>query len=91
MRTFEIPAVGGIQLAPYSVEHEMFFEEGKEIFLYRTTEELIMKAWHILGLSEEEASSIRENALKRCSLDDYSYEGRSKIVLKAFKELLNEH
>jgi len=35
MRTFEVPGVGGIQVAPFTKEHNLFFEEGKEIFLYK--------------------------------------------------------
>ena len=34
MRTFEIPAVGGIQLTEYSTEQADFFKEGEEIFSF---------------------------------------------------------
>ena len=33
MRTFEVPAAGGIQLAPYSLEQTEFFLEDNEVFL----------------------------------------------------------
>ena len=32
MRSFEVPGVGGIMVAPDTKEHRIFFEVGKEIF-----------------------------------------------------------
>ena len=44
LRTFEIPMSGGLELASYSSELSNYFEDGKEIVLYKTNEEMIDKA-----------------------------------------------
>ena len=44
LRTFEVPMCGGIQICRYFAELEEYFEEGKEILLYKTQEELIDKS-----------------------------------------------
>jgi hypothetical protein len=89
MRTFEIPAVGGIQLTPYSDEQASFFESGKEIFFFRNDEEMIAAAKKILGMSKEAADEIRKAARTRSIESPYSFEDRSLTVLKAFQQLMN--
>lgn len=44
LRCFEIPMSGGLQFASYSPELAGYFEEDKEIVLYRSNEEMIDKA-----------------------------------------------
>lgn len=85
MRTFEIPAVGGIQLAPDSEEHREFFQEGKEIFLYRTNEELLKKVKSLLEMSKSEADGIRIAAREKSLSADYTYRSRTNYVFKTFK------
>ncbi len=34
MRSFEVPGIGGIMLAPATTEHRIFFSDGKEAFLF---------------------------------------------------------
>ena len=41
MRSFEVPAAGGIMLAQDSDEHREFFEPGQEAFYFSTPEEMI--------------------------------------------------
>ncbi len=88
MRSFEIPAVGGIQLAPDSIEHREFFDNGKEIFLYKNKDEIKDKAFMILGMSKDEVQKVRLAATLRCLKDGYSYKNRSEIVYGAFNKLL---
>jgi hypothetical protein len=45
LRTFEIPMCGGLQFASYTEELSSYFEEDKEIILYRDKEEFISKAF----------------------------------------------
>lgn len=87
MRSFEIPAIGGIQLAPYSEEHAKFFEEGKEIFLFRNTVEMIQKANTLLAMPEAEADAIRERAYERSIHSGYAYTNRAKQVYELFKKI----
>jgi len=89
MRTFEIPAVGGIQLAPYSKEQSLFFEEGKEIFLYKDDKSLLDKINTILALTTHETNIIRNNARQRSIISGYSYADRALLVFKTFKSLIN--
>lgn len=87
MRTFEIPACGGIQLAPASDEHTLFFTEGKEIFLYHTEEEMIEKINVLLGLSSEGAERLRGAARQRVLDDLASYEHRAKQAGEAIMDI----
>ena len=64
MRTFEIPAVGGIQLTEYSTEQADFFKEGEEIFFFRGKEDMLEKASEILQMPESSISLVRNNAQK---------------------------
>lgn len=91
MRSFEIPAVGGVQLAPYSEEHASFFEEGKEIFLYRDKKDLLKYLNYLMNCDDKIVSETRKAARIR-SLDSfYSYKDRAAIVFDTFQRImLNE-
>lgn len=43
LRTFEIPMCGGLQLSSYTDELAGYFEEDKEIILYKTDDEMVSK------------------------------------------------
>ena len=88
MRTFEIPAVGGIELAPYSKEHSSFFEDGNEIFLYRNSEELIENINLLLSASDQTVRNIRDACRKRSIENKYSYKHRTQIVYNEFVKLV---
>src|SRR5258708_9019209 len=51
MRSFEVPAIGGIMLAPDTKEHRIFFEEGKEGFLYKGVIECMRLARKLFELT----------------------------------------
>jgi spore maturation protein CgeB len=80
MRTFEIPAVSGIQLADNTTEHRLFFEEGKEIFLFKGVEDCAEKVKHILELAPQKLDAIRQNARLRSLSENYTYKNRAEIV-----------
>ena len=65
MRSFEVPGVGGIQLAPDTDDHKTYFEPGKEIFLYKNLEECTSQIKKILALNTEDARKIRDHARMR--------------------------
>jgi spore maturation protein CgeB len=71
MRSFEIPGIGAIQLAPDTPEHRMFFTVGEEIFLFSNIEECCQKIDFLLKLSEADANQIRKNARKKSVESDY--------------------
>jgi spore maturation protein CgeB len=87
MRSFEVPGVGGIQLAPTTPDHHIYFETNKEIFLYANIEECISQIKKILSLSTDEANIVREQARKRSLFDGYTYKNRSKQLLKEIRKL----
>lgn len=65
MRTFEVPACGGIMFAEDSTEHRAFFRTGVEAFFFRTQTEMIEAARHLLGMPSAEADAVRKAARKR--------------------------
>lgn len=88
MRTFEIPAVGGIQLAPHSEEHISFFEADKEAFFYNNNLEMMQTINKLLNLDRNAANNIRTRARARSIESKYSYAERSKIVYNTFKGMI---
>lgn len=88
MRTFEVPAVGGIMLAPDSPEHRAFFEADSEVFLYQSEAEMLDKARFLLALSKEKAGQIRTKARQRSINEDYSYAARAAKVRQELNLLI---
>jgi spore maturation protein CgeB len=89
MRSFEIPGIGGIMLAPYSDEHVNFFKPGEEAYFFKNDEEIIRKTREILALPARDASAVRQAARERSVRDGYSYKERSKMAYGYFSGLLN--
>lgn len=88
MRTFEIGGIGGIQLAPRTKEHESFFLDGEEIFLYDNVESCVGNINKILSLSTTKALYIRCKARKSCIERLYSYKERAIYAVKIIDEFL---
>lgn len=84
MRTFEVPAIGGIQLADDTTEHRLFFEPEKEIFLFKGVENCAEKIRHILSLDTNQLSLVRKNARLRSLAADYSYKNRVRSIVNSF-------
>lgn len=84
MRTFEVPAIGGIQLADDTTEHRQFFEPEKEIFLFKEVENCAEKIRHILSLGTNQLSLVRKNARLRSLVADYSYKNRVRSIVNIF-------
>jgi spore maturation protein CgeB len=87
MRSFEIPAVGGIMIAPDTPEHRIFFENGKEVFLFQNSDECLKKINRVMDLSADNANKIRNNARHRSISSGYSYKDRAKTVYETFQKL----
>ena len=43
MKSFEIPALGGLMLTNFSREQMLFFEQNKECFMYKNKKDFINK------------------------------------------------
>jgi spore maturation protein CgeB len=87
MRSFEVPGVGGILLAPATPDHQMYFEPNCEIFLYTDIEESITQIKKILALSVNDANAIRMRARQYSILSGYTYKDRSKQLLQQIHKL----
>jgi spore maturation protein CgeB len=90
MRTFEVPAVGGIQLTPHSEEQVAFFKANEECFYYHSNEELAALAKRLLALSPKEALVIRNAARQRSLASGYSYKHRAHTVLETCRQLAGQ-
>lgn len=88
MRSFEIPGIGGIMLAPDSAEHRAYFEAEQEVLFYNDTEEVIKMAQYLLSLPDIEATSIRIQALQRSQQSGYTYSDRAKQAFTVLSTLV---
>ncbi len=88
MRTFEIPGIGGIQLAPDTTEHRRFFKEGEEIFLFNNIDECVIKIKYLLSLKKGLADSVREKARASIINNSHTYKSRSKLVMDSLMNLI---
>jgi hypothetical protein len=87
MRTFEAAGAGAIQLAPLTQDHQLYFKENEEIFLFKDVESCANQIEEIRNLSLQQANRIRKNARQRSLNDGYSYERRSAQALLIFKNV----
>jgi spore maturation protein CgeB len=62
LRTFEIPAAGGVQLVKRSDELLNYFEDNKEVLTYENTEEMISKT--LFYTKESQSNTINKMRLK---------------------------
>lgn len=78
-RIMDIMGAGGFVLTNYCEETAELFEEGKEIVMFRTPEELIQKVDYYLE-HEEEREQIARAGHER-AMNDYTYEKKIKKLL----------
>ena len=84
MRSLEIPGHGGIQLAPRTVEHEMLFKEGKEVFLYNDVDDCVEQINELLSISFAESMEIRKMA-QNTAKSKHTYKQRSAQASEMFE------
>ena len=78
-RIMDIMGAGGFVLTNYCEETAEFFEEDKEIVMFRTPEELIQKVDYYLEHEEEREQIARAGHEK--AMNDYTYEKKIKRLL----------
>jgi spore maturation protein CgeB len=88
LRTFEVPAVGGILLTPDSIEQRQFFESGKEVFFYTDFASLLDQCKKLLAMSNQEILQLRAWARERSVCQDYSYAHRTRDLMKLITDLV---
>ncbi|MES2628590.1 MAG: glycosyltransferase [Bacteroidota bacterium] len=90
MRTFEVPGIGGILLAPDTIDHREYFTDGETIFLFDGVEACAGKVNQILNMSDEEVREFRERTQQWCVSQGYSYKDRAQQLGNFITSLLNE-
>jgi len=79
MRSFEIPASGGVMLARYSPEQHEFFPEGEAALYYRSPEEIDDKI-DLLLRDDALRDRLRRNAARLAAA--HTYDVRAATVLR---------
>lgn len=78
MKSFEIPAYGGIQFSEYSKELEIFFRKNKSIFFYNSAYELNKKLR--IFKKKKKLNKYINYSLKDVNI--HSYKNRAKKILE---------
>ena len=86
MRSLEIPAFGGVQLASHTTDHAIFFDEGKEVFLFSNAAEAAQQWSTILSLSNQFLLEGIQSAQHKL-LQEHSYAARIDYFLKGLTHL----
>lgn len=86
MRSLELPAYGGVQLASRTKDHADFFEEGKEIFLFSDAQEAAWQWHHIQELSTEDLQKGINSAQNKLRLK-HSYAARIDYFFNGLEQL----
>lgn len=82
LRNFEIPMAGGLQITMYSPEIAQYFEDGKEIILAKSKDELIDKAKFYLGHDNIDLRrKMKINARKRAE-NEHTWNQRFEKVFQ---------
>ena len=87
LRTFEVPAVGGISLGPDSPEHREFFVAGRDAFYFSEPGAMLAEARKLLALPVDAANDIRLAARRRTVALQSHFDDRARAMLAAIGEL----
>jgi spore maturation protein CgeB len=84
MRTYEIPACGGILLAEWSAQQSRIFREGVEAFYAKSPTELVDRARYAVHSPRESRTSLSIAALQRAS--EHTYSTRAQTIIDTLRE-----
>ena len=88
MRSFEIPAVGGIQLVEYSDQMNELFKDQETVFFYRNEREMRGQIEDLLNMSDEKIVQIKENVRRRTLMSGYSYANRAQEMINTIMTII---
>lgn len=85
LRTFEIPMSGGLEFASYTDEIASYFEEDKEIVLYKNRDEMVDKARFYLNPTN--AGLVRQMKMKahKRAMQEHTWTNRFNSVFSVLK------
>lgn len=84
LRTFEVPACGGFQLAEQSVTANKYFEADREAVYFRDKEELARKVEFYMD-HDSDRMRIAQAGHERAILSGYDYDSRAREMLGALR------
>lgn len=82
LRTFEIPMCGGLQFTSYNPEIAEYFDEGREIVLYRSPEEMLDKARYYLDPRHDAEVARMKAAARRRAEADHTWLSRFNRIFQ---------
>ncbi len=86
MRSFEIPGVGGIMLAPKTKDHALYFKDNVEVCLFENIDDCIKKINFLLNCDATKRELIRTNS-SNISFKNYTYQNRVSQLNSALDNL----
>ena len=89
MRSFEVPAVGGIMLATNLSDHELFFKRGHSYFEYTSDQDMLSQCKMLLSMKIDSVKEIRSNARKISAENQYSYRDRAALLTNLIEKNLS--
>ncbi len=90
MRSFEVPAIGGIMLAPNTIDHRTYFNPGEEVFLYSDMNECISNIHKLLNSSSDQIVNLRAKARSKSVKAGYSYKNRASFVMNELTKIVEQ-
>ncbi|WP_144037636.1 glycosyltransferase [Sphingopyxis sp. KK2] len=86
LRSFEVPAVGGILLAPDSPEHRSFFAADRDALYFSSPAEMLAQAQKLLAMPAVEAGVVRSAARRRVVEIGSHFDDRARAMLAAIED-----
>lgn len=86
MRSFDIPGVGGIMLAPKTKDHALYFKDNVEVCLFENIDDCVRKINFLLNCDATKRELIRTNS-RKISLKNYTYQNRVSQLNSALDNL----
>jgi spore maturation protein CgeB len=84
-RTFQIPATGSLMLHEDTTEVRGFFEDGSEVILFGSNEEMIEKIDFAL-MNPTACEEMRTAGYERCMHEQYDYSSAARDVINVFEQ-----
>jgi spore maturation protein CgeB len=81
MRCFDVPGAGGIMLAPRTPDHQTYFTEFSEVFLFSDLNEALQQIEFIFHLSFSERNKIRQ-AARLTAMQHHTYTQRTMQLVQ---------
>lgn len=82
MRSFEVPGIGGVLLAPETIDHHEFFRVNRDVYTFRDISDCLKKIEEIMALTNDEVVAVRQSAFSWSKNKRYDYAGRTDQMIQ---------